>query len=88
MNKKPKPYAQLEPSDAFIASEPVVEYRRSSSIPKAAAISKPVPDSKEYIVSGLKDAFRELKKIKSGKSKTYSLEEVLKEMRQEAESND
>lgn len=46
------------------------------------------PDSKEYIVTGLKDAFRELKKIKEGKSQTYSIEEVLKDMRKEAESND
>ena len=46
------------------------------------------PDSKEYIVTGLKDAFRELKKIKECKSKTYSMEEVLKDMRKEAVSND
>lgn len=46
------------------------------------------PDSKEYIMSGLKEAFRELKEIKAGKGKTYSVEEVLKEMREETDSND
>lgn len=58
------------------------------NIKEETTADEPKPDSKEYIISGLKEAFRELKEIKAGKSKTYSVEEVLKEMREEADSND
>lgn len=55
---------------------------------ETAAIEQPEPDSKEYIMTGIKNAFRELKEIRAGKGKTYSVEEVLKEMREAADNND
>lgn len=69
MDKKVKPYTQQEELTIPIVSDTVINE----------------PDSKEYIMSGLKEAFRELKEIKAGKGKTYSVEEVLKEMREEIE---
>lgn len=39
-----------------------------------------VPDSDEYILAGLKEAFDELKEIKAGRSKTRPLEELLNEL--------
>lgn len=41
------------------------------------------PDSDEYILAGLKEAFKELKEVKAGRSKLYSAEDVLAELKAE-----
>lgn len=42
-------------------------------------VSEPMePDSKEYIIAGLRDAFLELKEVRAGKGKTRPAEELLK----------
>ena len=41
------------------------------------------PDSKAYIMKGLKEAFGEIKNIQSGRSKGKPLEEVLSEIESE-----
>lgn len=38
------------------------------------------PDSDEYILAGLKEAFKELEEVKAGRSKTRPLEELLNEL--------
>lgn len=43
----------------------------------------PSPDSKAYIMKGLKEAFGEIKNIQSGHSKGKPLEEVLAEIESE-----
>lgn len=47
------------------------------------AVAEPEPDSKEYIMQGLKEAFQELKEIKAGMVKGRPLEEMLKELEAE-----
>lgn len=46
------------------------------------------PDSKEYIMNGLKEAFMELKEIRAGKGKTRPVEELLKELMEEDKQDD
>lgn len=50
--------------------------------------AEPITDSKEYILTGLKEAFLELKKIKAGRGKTRPVEELLKELMDEREDED
>lgn len=46
------------------------------------------PDSKEYIMNGLKEAFMELKEIKAGRGKTRPAKELLKELMEEGDEED
>lgn len=52
------------------------------------AVADPEPDSKEYIIAGLRDAFLELKEVKAGKGKTRPAGELLKELAEEREEED
>lgn len=45
--------------------------------------SKTEPDSKEYVLNGLKEAFLQLKDIKAGQLKGRPAEELLKELEEE-----
>lgn len=47
------------------------------------AMAEPEPDSKEYIMQGLKEAFQELKEIKAGRGKSVSARDLLKELQEE-----
>ena len=49
------------------------------------AESEPEPDSKEYILKGLKEAFLELREIKAGRSKGIPARELLRELREAEE---
>lgn len=93
-----KEYArQEEESCSSVVSEPVVGYglkevRQAKATAKKAeaeavqAESEPEPDSKEYILKGLKEAFLELREIRAGrKSDGRPLREVLKELEAEEE---
>lgn len=46
------------------------------------------PDSKEYIMNGLKEAFMELKEIRAGKGKSRPAEELLKELMEDGDEED
>ena len=48
----------------------------------------PEPDSKEYIMTGLKEAFLEMKKVKAGRSQSRPAEELLKELMEERDEED
>lgn len=43
----------------------------------------PKPDSDEYILAGLKEAFKEWEEVKAGRGKLYSAEDVLAELQAE-----
>lgn len=51
-------------------------------------MNEPEPDSKEYILKGLKEAFLELREIKAGRGKGRSARELLKELREEEEEEE
>lgn len=51
-------------------------------------VADPEPDSKEYIISGLREAFLELKEVRAGKGRTRPAEELLKELTEEREEED
>lgn len=51
---------------------------------KAAEMEQePAPDSKEYVLKGLKEAFVELNEIKAGRAKARPIEELIKEVETE-----
>ena len=45
------------------------------------------PDSKEYILTGLKEAFLEMKEVKARRSQSRPAEELLKELMEERDSH-
>lgn len=46
------------------------------------------PDSKEYIIAGLREAFLELREVRAGKGRTRPAEDLLKELSEEREEED
>lgn len=50
---------------------------------KPAAEQETAPDTKEYILKGIKEAFLELNEVKASRSKDVSIEELLTELEQE-----
>lgn len=55
---------------------------------KEEIVAEPEPDSQEYIMTGLKEAFLEMKEIKAGKRKSRPAEELLKELIDERDEED
>ena len=51
-------------------------------------VVEPEPDSKEYIMTGLKEAFLEMKEVKAGRSQSRPAEELLKELMEERDEED
>lgn len=51
-------------------------------------VVEPEPDSKEYIMTGLKEAFLEMKEVKAGRSQSRPAEELLKELMEERDGED
>lgn len=51
-----------------------------------AAEQEPEPDSKEYILQGIKEAILELNEVKAGRAKTHSAWELLEELKKEEEN--
>ncbi len=45
---------------------------------------EPEPDSKEYILNSIKEGFKELQEIKAGRMKANTLDNLIKELEQEA----
>lgn len=46
------------------------------------------PDSKEYIIAGLREAFLELREVRAGKGRTRPAEDLLKELTEERDEED
>lgn len=75
----------LETDDKELLDEVSKAYRRiKARLTKAkAATQEPEPDSKEYILNGLREAFRELKEVQAGRAKARPIEELFKELEEE-----
>lgn len=62
-------------------------HRIKTRLSKVAAAEQELePDSKEYILQGLKEAILELNEVKAGRAKTHSAWELLEELKKEEEN--
>ena len=101
--KETKPYDLPKEGPKNIVSEPMAEYQSMSSLQLEADkarliraivnidskfVVEPEPDSKEYIMTGLKEAFLEMKEVKAGRSQSRPAEELLKELMEERDGED
>lgn len=75
----------LETDDKELLDEVSKAYRRIKARLTKAKVKaeEPEEDSKEYILNGLREAFRELKEVQAGRAKARPIEELFKELEEE-----
>ncbi len=78
----------LSTDSEVLLSELEKTYKRvSAKLPHIVILNTPAepePDSKEYILSSIKEGYKEMQEIKAGKKKGIPARELLKELQDEA----
>lgn len=73
----------LNTDNAELLKEMAVAYKRIKA--RLAKTTTAEPDSKEYVMNGLKEAIHELNEYKAGRVQARPLDELIKEMEAEEE---